>query len=370
MSSGSVRRLGMAGKRESRCWPRRTAAVIFYNAHSLPVAHLHRKQVGSPMRILLVKTSSLGDVIHNLPVISDLRRSFPEASVDWCVEEAFADIPRLHPAVNRVIPVAIRRWRKTLARRRTWRELREFRARLRVSTYDCVLDTQGLLKSALIARQALGKRCGYAAESAREPLSARFYDATFVIPRNVHAVLRNRWLAAAAFDYPVDLPLDYGISSPFLVAPWLPDGPSVVLLTATSRDDKLWDEANWCALAQALLARGLTPVLPAGNGFERERAERIAASLRPVSDRQAIVAPPLSLPEVAALIAGSRLTIGVDTGLAHLAAALQVPVIALYVATDPALTGVFGNGFVRNLGRSGASPSASEVLTVAGQVLP
>jgi heptosyltransferase-1 len=173
------------------------------------------------MRILLVKTSSLGDVIHNLPVLSDLHHVFPEALIDWCVEESFADIPRLHPALDQVIPVALRRWRRNPGRLSTWRELRDFRRLIHGKAYDIVLDTQGLLKSALIARQAQGRHCGYAAEAAREPLAARFYDQTFVIPRNVHAVQRNRWLAAAAFGYPLDLPLDYGISAPTIETGWL-----------------------------------------------------------------------------------------------------------------------------------------------------
>ena len=316
------------------------------------------------MRILLVKTSSLGDVIHNLPVVSDLRLSFPEAQIDWCVEEGFANIPRLHPAVDQVLPVAIRRWRRQLGSLATWRELSDFRRRLGATTYDFVLDTQGLLKSALITRLASGKRFGYAAEATREPLAARFYDATFVIPRNAHAVERNRWLAAAAFDYPVDLPLDYGILAPTIDSPWLSGARLVILLTATSRDDKLWDERHWCTLAQALLKRGLTPVLPAGNALERGRVERIAAAVEGV-----IVAPPLTLLQVAALLARARLAIGVDTGLAHLAAALRVPVIALYIATDPALTGVYGTGFIRNLGATGAPPSVAEVLRVAEQAL-
>ncbi|MBL8374340.1 lipopolysaccharide heptosyltransferase I [Accumulibacter sp.] len=316
------------------------------------------------MRILLVKTSSLGDVIHNLPVVSDLRLSLPEAQIDWCVEEAFADIPRLHPAVDQVHPVAIRRWRRQLGSLATWRELGDFRRQLGARPYDFVLDTQGLLKSALITRLAAGRRLGYAAEAAREPLAARFYDATFVIPRNVHAVERNRWLAAAAFDYPVDLPLDYGIAAPAIDSPWLSGERLIILLTATSRDDKLWDERNWCTLAQALRERGLTPVLPAGNALERERAERIAAAVEGV-----IVAPPLTLLQVAALLARARLAIGVDTGLAHLAAALRVPVIALYIATDPALTGVYGTGFIRNLGAAGTPPSVAQVLRVAEQAL-
>lgn len=316
------------------------------------------------MRILLVKTSSLGDVIHNLPVVSDLHHVLPEASIAWCVEETFADIPRLHPAVGQVIPVAWRRWRKALAQLETWRQVGEFRRALAAVDYDVVLDTQGLLKSALIARQAHGKRCGYAAEAAREPLAARFYDATFVIPRNAHAVLRNRWLAGAAFDYPVDLPLDYGICAPIADLPWLDGEQAVVLFTATSRDDKLWDEANWCALGRELLIRGLTPVLPAGSAVERQRAERIAAALP-----GALVPPPLTLLQIAALLGRARLAIGVDTGLAHLAAAVNVPVIALYVATEPSLTGVHGSGFVRNLGARGQPPSVAEVLAHADQAL-
>ena len=316
------------------------------------------------MRILLVKTSSLGDVIHNLPVVSDLRRTFPEARIDWCVEEAFADIPRLHPDVDNVIPVAIRRWRKSLASRAAWREIGEFRKRIARTPYDAVLDTQGLIKSALIARQAVGRRYGYAAEVAREALAARFYDETFVIPPNAHAVERNRWLSAAAFDYPVDLPLIYGIAAPDIALPWLASERHAVLLTATSRDDKLWDEAHWIAVASYLIKRGLTPIFPSGNARERQRAERIAAGVA-----GAVVAPPLSLRELARLIGSAALAIGVDTGLAHLAAALCVPTIALYITTDPTLTGVYGTGFVRNLGAPGRAPSVAEVLAVAEQEL-
>ncbi|QKS27842.1 MAG: lipopolysaccharide heptosyltransferase I [Candidatus Accumulibacter similis] len=316
------------------------------------------------MHILLLKTSSLGDVIHNLPVVSDLRRSFPEAAIDWCVEENFADIPRLHPAVGEVIPIAIRRWRRQLGQFATWHELRDFRQRLHAKAYDFILDTQGLVKSALVSRLARGRRLGYAAEAARESLAAYFYDDTFVIPPNVHAVQRNRWLAAAAFDYPVDLPLDFGISAPAMDIGWLPAGRVAVLLTATSRDDKLWDEVHWRALGRELSRNGVTTVLPAGNAHERERAERIVSAVD-----GAIVAPPLGLREIAALLARASVAIGVDTGLAHLAAALRVPVIALYVATDPALTGVFGNGFVRNLGNAGTPPDPAAVIAAAERVL-
>lgn len=316
------------------------------------------------MRILLVKTSSLGDVIHNLPVASDLRRQFPEASIDWCVEESFADIPRLHPEIAAVIPVAIRRWRKTLFCASTWQEIGGFRKRLAQTAYDAVLDTQGLIKSGFITFLAHGRCYGYAAEVAREPLASYFYDKTFVIPPNAHAVERNRWLSAAAFNYPVDLPLDYGITAPDLAFPWLTGARHAVLLTATSRDDKLWSEAHWIAVARHLVDRGVTPVLPSGSPVERQRAERIAADA-PGS----IAAPPLTLRELASLIGHACLAVGVDTGLVHLATALNVPTVALYISTDPALTGVHGTRNFHNLGGPGRAPEVSEVLTAIAQEL-
>ena len=316
------------------------------------------------MRILLVKTSSLGDVIHNLPVAADIARALPGAEIDWCVEESFADIPRLSPVIQDIIPVAVRRWRKSLLAASTWHEIGELRRRLRGQAYDAVLDTQGLLKSALIARQAAGRHLGYAADSAREPLAARFYDARHSVDRSLHAIVRNRQLAAAALGYPLAAPLDYGITPPTVEAGWLPAGRTAVLLTATSRDDKLWPENYWIALGQELVKRGLTPVLPAGNAVERARAARLAAAVP-----GAVAAPPLSIRDLAGVIGRATIAIGVDTGLAHLATALRIPTIALYTATDPALTGVLGAGFFRNLGGIGLTPSVGEVLSVADAAL-
>jgi heptosyltransferase-1 len=316
------------------------------------------------MRVLLIKTSSLGDVIHNLPVVSDLRRQFPGVVIDWCVEEAFADVPRLHPAVAEVIPVAIRRWRKTPFSGAAWREIGAFRQRLGGTEYDAVLDTQGLIKSGAITFFAKGPCYGYAAEAAREPLSSWFYDKTFVIPPNAHAVERNRWLCAAAFDYPVGSPPDYGILAPEADFPWLPDKNLAVLFTATSRDDKLWDEECWIAVARHCLERGLAPVLPWGDANERARAGRIAAAAAGT-----VLAPPSSLFELAALIGRAKLAVGVDTGLIHLAAALGVPAIALYVASDPALTGVHGARNFRNLGGPGQAPGTEEVIAAIDREL-
>lgn len=310
-----------------------------------------------PMRLLIVKTSSLGDVIHNLPVVSDIKRHFPGARIDWCVEESFAAIPRLHAGVETIIPVALRRWRKKLFNAATWQDIRAFRQAIRASTYDAIIDTQGLLKSALLARRAHGLLSGYAADSAREPIAARFYDRHFSIARDQHAVVRNRQLAAAALGYPVDDALDYGIAAAPTGFPWLATPRYVVFLTATSRDDKLWPEPHWQALGHELHRLGYAAVLPSGNASERARAERLGAAIP-----GAVVAPPLSIPQLAALLAGSRAAIGVDTGLTHLAVALKIPTVALYTATDPGLTGVLGTGFHRNLGGKAQNPTPAAVL--------
>ena len=317
------------------------------------------------MRILLVKTSSLGDVIHNLPVVSDVRKVFPQAQIDWLVEESFAEIPMLHSGVRAVIPVALRRWRKSLLKADTWQEMRRFYAALRRESYDVVIDTQGLLKSALLTRLARGRRAGYAVASAREPVAALFYNATFVVAKDQHAVQRNRKLAAAAMGYAlsdVSAP-DYGlVISALSETPVTHDAKkTVLLLTATSGADKLWPEAHWQALGCAFAARGLTCLLPSGNRLERARAIRLAQTIP-----GAVALPPLSLRELASYCAAAQLVVGVDTGLVHLAAAVGRPTLALFCASNPDLTGVLtAEGFTNpaiNLGRQGVPPSVADVL--------
>ena len=320
------------------------------------------------MRILLVKTSSLGDVVHNLPVVTDLKARMPDAIIDWVVEESFVDIPRLHPAVRSVIPVALRRWRKALFNASTWREMRAFRRDLRAQAYDIVLDTQGLIKSGLITTQARmapgGQRCGYSREVAREGLAAYCYAATFTIPVSAHAVERNRWLAAAAFDYALDTPLDYGIAAPKLRADWQAQQPCAVLLTGTSRADKLWPEADWIRLGQALAEHGLISLLPAGSDEERARAHRLALKI-PGS----IITPPLQVKELAGLFARATIVVGLDSGLTHLAAALGKPTVGLFCGSDPDLTGLHAGSGAHNLGRPGAPPSADAVINTVAALI-
>ena len=309
-------------------------------------------------RLLLVKTSSLGDVVHNLPVLADIRAYYPDMRFDWVVEESFAEIPALHPAVSTVIPVALRRWRKSPLAGATWREIAAFRQRLQQQRYDLVLDTQGLLKSALIARCAVGVRHGQDRASAREPLAAMFYHHPHSVPRGQHAVLRNRQLAALALGYPLpQSPPDYGIRAPQLASPLALPDRYLVGLHATSRDSKLWPEAHWVALGLQLAGQGYALLLPWGSERERQRAQAIAAQVP-----QAVVLPRLRLAELAAVLAGARAAVGVDTGLVHLAAALGVPTVAIYTDTAPLLTGVYPGGSpAANLGGAGQNPDPKVV---------
>lgn len=308
--------------------------------------------------ILLVKTSSLGDVLHNLPVVSDIVRHHPTAQIDWVVEEGFAALPRLHPAVRNVIPVAVRRWRGSLLSAATWREVAAFRSALAAQHYDIAIDTQGLLKSALLMRGAQGLRCGFDRASAREPLAARLYQRTFPVATGQHAVERNRQLAAQALGYALDEPADYGIRPPAIARPgWLAQQPYAVLLHATSRADKLWDEANWIALGRHLHEKHVRCILPWGSAAEQARSLRLAGAIP-----DAVAPPRLNLNEAAALLGGARAAIGVDTGLAHLAAALGVPTVGIYTATDPALTGLYAGRCAVNLGNASHAPDVATVI--------
>jgi heptosyltransferase I len=310
-------------------------------------------------RILLVKTSSLGDVVHNLPVVGDLQRHLPDAMIDWVVESSFAAIARLHAGVRKVIPVALRRWRRTPWQSR--HEICDGLNQLRAVEYDAIIDTQGLFKSAIVARAARGVCHGLDWPSSREPLRL-LYDHTYRVPWGQHAVVRNRSLAAQAMGYALHAPADYGISAPPRSLPWLPAAPYAVLLHATSANAKLWPEPYWLGIYKYMILNNILCVLPWGSDTERERSERLVAAMP-----QAIVPPRLPLEDVAALLSHARVVVGVDTGLTHLAVALGVATVGLYCATDPAATGLYASAAgarAVHLGGIGAPPAARDVIAV------
>src|ERR1043165_2645807 len=300
-------------------------------------------------RILFVKTSSLGDVVHNCPAVSDAAHAIPGAEIDWVVEEPFAPVAAMHSRVRRVIQVAVRRWRSALWNPAVWREISDVPRAIARERYDAVVDTQSLLKSALIASWAHGPRHGLDRESAREPLAAFFYDKRHAVARELHAVERNRRLTAAALGYAVPSSLEYGLRK-------ISSGKdaALVFLTMTSRADKLWPEERWIELGRAI---GVPPVLPWGSEAERQRAERIARQLP-----GARVPQRMTLDQLGTLFASAQAVVGVDTGLTHLAAALGARTIGIYCGSDPARTGIHGAQRAVNLGALGRAPTSDEVL--------
>ena len=291
------------------------------------------------MKVLIVKTSSLGDVIHTLPALTDAAEAIEGIGFDWVVEEAFAEIPSWHPTVDKVIPVAIRRWRKALLE--TWRsgEWREFKKALTTEKYDAIIDAQGLLKSALLTRKARGPRFGLDKNSAREPLASRFYDHPQMIQWNQHAVERVRQLFAASLGYPLvktagRFDLDKSRFETGLVA----SDNYVVFVHGTTWATKHWPENYWCQLAARVNEAGYQVVLPWGNEKEKIRAEKIAGS---VTD--AMILPKLNLAGIAGVISAARAAVAVDTGLGHLTAALETPAVSLYGPTSPVKVGAYGS---------------------------
>ena len=304
-------------------------------------------------RILFVKTSSLGDVVHNCPAVSDAARMLPGAQIDWVVEEPFAAVAAMHVSVRRVIPIALRRWRRALWSPAVWSELRAFRRALTTERYDAVIDSQALLKSAVVCLLASGRKHGMDAESARERLAARFYDVTHTVSWRLHAVERNRLITAEALGFALDEDVRYGLRAEG-ASPLEQDSSYAVFLTMTSRKEKLWPESRWIETGRAL---DMPVVLPWGNDAERRRAERIRAAVP-----QAIVPRRMALEELARLFVHARGVIGLDTGLTHLAAALGARTVGIYCGSDPALNGLYGAPRAKNVGRPGRAPEASEVL--------
>ncbi|CAL96182.1 lipopolysaccharide heptosyltransferase I [Azoarcus olearius] len=297
------------------------------------------------MRVLVIKTSSLGDVIHTLPALTDAARVYPDIRFDWVVEEPFAEIPAWHPNVERVIPVAVRRWRKHPLQARRSGEWRAFRHAMGDTDYDAVIDAQGLLKSAWLSRYARSPVHGLDRHSAREPVATLFYRHRHPVPWGRHAVRRVRELFAHALGYTLGEDADatgsYGIDRARLLAstPYQPDRshPYLVFLHATTWPTKHWPESYWRTLAELASGHGWHVHLPWGNAAEGERAQRLAAGLQGVT-----VLPRLTLTDIAAEIAGAAAAVAVDTGLGHLAAALEVPTVSLFGPTNNGYTGAWG----------------------------
>lgn len=314
-------------------------------------------------RALIIRPSSLGDIVHALPIVHDIRRHRPGVAIDWVAEESFVPLVAMHRGVDRVVPVALRRWRHDVLGRATWREAAAFRRELLRDRYDAVLDLQEQVKGALLAWLARGPVHGFDRASIREPAATLAYRHRHRIDPAQHLIDRCRQLAAGTFAYAPEGPPRFDLVAPPLSS--APETPYAVFVHASSRQDKLWPEAHWRELIAHFTQAGFAVLLPWGTRDEALRSARLADGIA-----GATVAARRELPELAALLAGADVVCGVDTGLVHLAAALGTATVALFVATDPRLAGVaHASPRARDVGTAGKAALPADVIAAVGALL-
>ena len=338
-------------------------------------------------KILLVKLSSLGDVLHNLPIVWDLRARLPDAQIDWVVEEGYVHLltPLLSKdsfkGIDRIIPFGLRRWKKNLFKLSAWQQFFAFKKELQATSYDVIIETQGLLKSAIVcalaskASNAVVTGLANATEfSGYEPAARYFYNQCVQVPVQCHAVDRSRWVMSSALDWPV---LDRTNEPQFYPKTYVDtlnekpgkvfEGlktPYVLCFHSTAREAKRWPNESWVALGKELASRGYQVVLPWGNLAEQAVSKEIAAHIP-----NALVPPAFSIQDAFSVIAGAALTVGVDTGLTHLAAVLDKPTVEVYCDSPRWKTEGYWSDKIRNVGDIGAPPSAAEVIEAALSLL-
>jgi heptosyltransferase-1 len=362
------------------------------------------------MKILIVKLSSLGDVLHNLPVVWDLRAKYPHAKIDWVVEEGYVGL--LEPlktitspsgdfitGINNIIPLAFRRWKRALKCGEFIRSIQEyisFKEQFRSKSftgYDLIIETQGLLKSAWVTKLANPNKTalvfGLANQtefSGYEPWARKFYSDCVQVPFHCHAVDRSRWVAASAMDIPVPdrvmMPPQFypeayvqslvdaaklGFASTRIDLGFDVTKPYVMCFHATAGKSKRWSDDHWITLGKALVAKGIQVILPWGNDKEKEVSQQIAKKISghfSLEGSNAIVPNSFSINDAFGLITGAQMTIGVDTGLTHLSAILGLPTIELYCDSPRWKTEGYWSPNIHNLGDKGQPPSVEEVLAL------
>jgi len=340
--------------------------------------------IASP-KILLVKLSSLGDVLHNLPIVWDLRARLPNAQIDWVVEEGYVHLlePLLSKdgfrGIDHIIPFGLRRWKKNLFKLSTWQQFFAFKKYLQLAQYDYLIETQGLLKSALVCALANKSKDAVIAGLANatqfsgyEPIARSFYNQSVQVPVDCHAVDRSRWVMCSALDWQLidrsDSPAFYSEAFVQAIAEKKIVGlkkPYVLCFHSTAREAKRWSNQHWVALGQELASRGYQVVLPWGNPSEKAVSEELAKQI-PGS----FVPPAFSIEDAFSVIAHAALTIGVDTGLTHLAAVLGKPTVEIYCDSPCWKTEGYWAKNIRNVGDIGAPPSVPEVINASLSLLP
>ena len=340
--------------------------------------------MSSSPKILLVKLSSLGDVLHNLPIVWDLRARLPNAQIDWVVEEGYVHL--LEPllsrdgfrGIDRIIHFSLRRWKRNLFSLATWKEFFAFKETLQSTTYDILIETQGLLKSAIVCSLANQSSACVVAGLANatefsgyEPLARSFYNQSVQVPIQCHAVDRSRWVMSSALDWPLlersNLPQFYPQEFLASIPKTSVEGlksPYVLCFHSTAREAKRWANELWIVLGKEFAARGYQVVFPWGSPAEKAISISLAENIT-----GALVPSAFSIQEAFSVIIESALTVGVDTGLTHLAAVLNKPTVEIYCDSPRWKTEGYWSDQIYNVGDLQKPPSVQEVLDASLKLL-
>lgn len=310
------------------------------------------------MRVLLIKTSSMGDIIHTLPALTDAGLAMPGIRFDWVVEDAFTEIPHWHKEVGQVIPIALRRWRKGIFSRETRIEWRRLQNELRAKQYDLILDAQGLIKSAFLSFFAKGLRAGLDFRSARESLASFAYQRKCKVNFYQHAIVRMRSLFSQALGYPLpDTKPNFDLDRERISTETTSEN-YLVFLHGTTWATKQWPEEYWIQLAKIAEDSGLRVKISGGSDAEVARALRIGNACKAVD-----VTPRLSIGAMAKLLVHAKGVVAVDTGFGHLATALNIPTVSIYSSTNPEYTGALGDSSIHLAADFPCAPCLSRVCT-------
>ena len=335
-------------------------------------------------KILLVKLSSLGDVLHNLPIVWDIRAHLPNAQIDWVVEEGYVHLltPLLSQddfrGIDRIISFGLRRWKKALLSWQSWREFFAFKGELQKVSYDIIIETQGLLKSALVCSLAKKNPNAVVAGLANatefsgyESISRMFYSQSVQVPLRCHAVDRSRFVACSALNWPL---IDRSEKPNFYPDTFVEaigfkqetdlQKPYVLFFHSTARETKRWSNTHWIELGKTLAALGYQIVLPWGSADERVISQELALQI-PGS----IVPNSFSIEDAFSLIANSALVVGVDTGLTHLSAVLSKPTVEIYCDSPRWKTEGYWSDKIQNVGDIQAPPTVYEVSKACLELL-
>lgn len=294
------------------------------------------------MRILVIKISSMGDIIHTLPAITDASNAIPNALFDWVVEETFSEIPTWHPFVDQVIPIKLRFWKNQWYKLNSWKEYHKCIRQLNTKKYDAIIDAQGLLKTSLFITHKItyGTKHGMNFYSAKEGISSLFYHKNYYINKMQHAIERIRQLFSFSLKYTLPLNLgQYNIRHNFnSKTKFYNLSPYLIFFHATTQPEKHWPELNWYMLIKYAINSGYQIKIPFWTIHEELFVKRLKDHFSEI-----IILSKLTLNQIAMQIIESRATISVDTGLSHLSAALNCPNLTLYGPTDPKLIGTYGH---------------------------